>query len=66
VNPTENSTAIDHINLFRRPEELVDPASPGGFAIESYRLAPAGSYTVPRLRHFAVSLSRSVVGRKRP
>jgi len=63
INAPVNSPAIDHIFLYRSPEELVDMVSASGFEIESVRFAPASGYTEARARKNCVSISCGVIAK---
>ncbi|MBU0689907.1 MAG: class I SAM-dependent methyltransferase [Gammaproteobacteria bacterium] len=63
VNAPVNSPAIDHIYLYRSPEELVEMVKECGFEVESVRIAPASGYTEARARKSDVSISCGVIAR---
>jgi SAM-dependent methyltransferase len=64
ANAPVNSPAVDHIWLFRTPEELVNMVEAAGFAVESTRFAPATGLTEARARKMQFSISCAVIGRK--
>jgi 2-polyprenyl-3-methyl-5-hydroxy-6-metoxy-1,4-benzoquinol methylase len=64
VNAPVNSPAIDHIFLFRTPEELVDLVISTGFKVESIRIAPASGFTEERARKFGVAISCAIICRR--
>lgn len=63
VNVPVNSPAIDHICLFRTPEEVVELVQSAGFEIEESSNAPATGYTEARARKFGAAISVCVIGR---
>ena len=63
VNAPVNSPAIDHIYLFRTPEELVDLVDAAGFKVESFLIAPASGFTEERARKFGVAISCGIICR---
>ncbi len=64
VNAPINSPAIDHITLFRTPEELVDLVASKGFEVEKTRFAAATGHTLERARKRALSISCAIVARR--
>lgn len=64
ANAPVNSPAVDHIWLFRSPEEVVDLVASSGFAVESTRFAPATGLTEARARKMRFSISCAVVARR--
>lgn len=64
VNAPVNSPAIDHIFLFRTPEELVNLVVAAGFKVESVRIAPASGFTEERARKFGVAISCGIICRR--
>jgi 2-polyprenyl-3-methyl-5-hydroxy-6-metoxy-1,4-benzoquinol methylase len=65
INAPVNSPTIDHIFLFRTPEEVVELVCQAGFDIESVCVAPATGFTETTARKFGVSISCAVIA-KRP
>jgi 2-polyprenyl-3-methyl-5-hydroxy-6-metoxy-1,4-benzoquinol methylase len=64
VNAPVNSPAIDHIFLFRTPEELVDLVISAGFKVESICISPASGFTEARARKLGVAISCAIVCRR--
>lgn len=65
VNAPVNSPAVDHIYLFRTPEEVVELVSQAGFDIEATCFAPSTGYTEERARKMRTSISAAVIGVRR-
>jgi ubiquinone/menaquinone biosynthesis C-methylase UbiE len=63
VNAPVNSPAIDHIYLFRTPEELVELVQAAGFHVEETRFATASAYPEARARKLALPISVAVIAR---
>ena len=63
VNVPVNSPAIDHIYLFKKPEEVVELVRGAGFEIEETQSAPATGYTEARALKFGAAISVCVIGR---
>lgn len=63
VNAPVNSPALDHIYLFRTPEELVDLVRAAGFEVEETRFAAASAYAEARARKHSLPMSVAIVAR---
>jgi len=63
VNAPVNSPALDHIFLFRAPEELVSLVEVAGFEVVDRLYAPASGLPEPRARKMNFAISCAVVGR---
>jgi hypothetical protein len=64
VNAPVNSPAVDHIYLFRTPDELVELVRDSGFKVESTCFAPSTGYTEARARKHKTSISCAVIATK--
>ncbi len=64
VNAPVNSPTVDHIHLFRAPEEIVDLVVSCGFEVEATRFAPSTGYTEARARQLGSTISCAVIARK--
>lgn len=62
VTAPVNSPALDHIYLFREPEELVELVRRAGFEVISTRFAPVTGWTEARARKRRMPISTGVVG----
>ena len=63
MNAPVNSPAIDHIYLFRTPEDLVSLVKAAGFEVESVRIAPASGFSEAKARKLGLSISCGIIGR---
>jgi SAM-dependent methyltransferase len=63
VNAPVNSPAIDHIYLFRTPEELIELVRSVGFEIEETRLETASDHAEERARRLSLPISVAIVAR---
>ena len=64
INAPVNSPTVDHIHLFRTPEELVHLVVAAGFKVESIRLAPTAGFTLERARKFGITNSCGIIGQR--
>ena len=64
INAPVNSPTVDHIHLFRTPEELVHLVVAAGFKVESIRLAPTAGFTLERARKFGTTISCGIIGQR--
>jgi SAM-dependent methyltransferase len=64
INAPVNSPTLDHIYLFRTPEEIVDLVLAAGFKVESVRFAPTAGFTEERARKFGTSISCGIIGHR--
>lgn len=63
VNAPVNSPALDHIFLFRSPEELIALVEEAGFSIEESQVAPASGYSEARARRQGLPMSVAIIAR---
>jgi len=62
VNAPVNSPALDHIYLFREPEEVVELVRRAGFEVTSTRFASVAGRTEAKARKLGMPISTGVVG----
>jgi len=65
INVPVNAPTIDHISLFRAPEEIFERVRQAGLEIVETLAAPAAGYSEERARKLAASMSCCVIA-KRP
>ena len=63
VNAPINSPTVDHIWLFRTPEELIELVKDAGFEVEETRLAPVSDHPEARARKLGLGISVAVIAR---
>jgi 2-polyprenyl-3-methyl-5-hydroxy-6-metoxy-1,4-benzoquinol methylase len=63
VNAPVNSPALDHIFLFRTPEELATIVEQAGFQVTHSVFAPASGLTERRARKMGFAISTAIIGR---
>jgi 2-polyprenyl-3-methyl-5-hydroxy-6-metoxy-1,4-benzoquinol methylase len=63
VNAPVNSPALDHIYLFKDPEDLVELVREAGFTVEATRFAPVTGRTEAKARKMRLPISVAVVAR---
>lgn len=63
VNVPVNAPTIDHIYLFRSPEDAVTMVEKCGFIVDEVLLAPGAGYTITRSRKIEASLTVALSAR---
>lgn len=63
INVPVNAPTIDHISLFRTPEELAELVAQTGLEILASRVAPAAGYSEERARKLAGSMSCCIIAK---
>jgi 2-polyprenyl-3-methyl-5-hydroxy-6-metoxy-1,4-benzoquinol methylase len=61
INIPVNSPCIDHIYLWRTPEDVVELVRDAGFVVDAVHLAPVTGYTEARARKFSVAISVCII-----
>ncbi len=64
INVPVNSPTIDHIFLFRTPEEVIELVTQAGFDIEAVHFAPATGFDEATARKFGVSISCAIIAKR--
>jgi 2-polyprenyl-3-methyl-5-hydroxy-6-metoxy-1,4-benzoquinol methylase len=64
INVPVNAPTIDHISLFRTPEEIVQRVQQTGLAIVETLAAPAAGYSEERARKLHASMSCCVIAKR--
>ena len=61
VNAPVNAPAVDHIYLFREPEDLIALVRDAGFVVDEVVIAPATGYSEERARRLKVVMSVAII-----